>query len=936
MKRKQDKKKKGRSHLKKVSSEVEKWSEKQGTVGDHEGSLFSTKLGKSRKQRRKEARKLKKAKKFEFLTKKKSGQNQSNLKDTGVELSTKSQGDQVKKKKKKKGSATKTSKTNETNKGKAKTIEQTKLEKLIADNEKEDQVIHKLEKKLKLDKRKKLATAFRDDGLDDLLEFCDSENRASLIDYDQGNIFDEEESNSDQDLSDDEIAVAVFGKKKSNSLKESTIGKSRKQAKNMIDEDNSVQRSGGENDDEEEDGEEKEWEGEGGDGEREDDDGTDYEEDGEEGEEEEFIVNDHNSDGSENEYESDDNVRTKQDLETIHDNGIRKKRKAINEGDQDKQNVHKKRTRTDDAEGHQNKSTDDDESDNSDIAIETNEDPVVETPGKKKRKRKKEEVKYDIYGRVISGEEKTAGETYVPPQQRAKMMARDDNKEKLDRLRRQMKGYLNRLSESNMQSICTQIEELYLKHSRNDMSETLSSLIFEVCISHTATPERLAMEHMMLLSLLHSKVGSEVGAHFLQNLAKKLNDVYQQNDNYGEGKECDNVVLLFAHLYNFKVIHCVLIYDIIKKLVEGFTERDIEMILLLLKNVGMSLRRDDSVSLKEVILQIQSKATEVKDKFKDHTRVKFMLETISALRNNNFRKIPNYDPTHMEHLKKILRALLKDHSSQEGQLRISLNDLLSAEEKGRWWIVGSAWVGQQTLQSQSEKKQDSVSTNPVGGKILELSRKQRMNTDVRRNIFCIIVTSEDYIDAFNKLLHLNLKVSQEREIVYVILDCCIQEKAFNPYYAYLAGKFCQYDRKFQIAFQFALWDKFKVMDQQTAIQSSNLAKLVVHLLVTKSLVLSVLKVIEFAEMNKPMMHWLRQVLLELLLHTPKDASKAVFSRIASYPKLQPLRDGLRLFMHHFLLRQKHKMSEESSIGKLKAMVTVAEEAMQGHDSSMML
>ena len=49
----------------------------------------------------------------------------------------------------------------------------------------------------------------------------------------------------------------------------------------------------------------------------------------------------------------------------------------------------------------------------------------------------------------------------------------------------------------------------------------------------------------------------------------------------------------------------------------------------------------------------------------------------------------------------------------------------------------------------------SVSQLPlfqVSGKILELARKQRMNTDVRRNIFCTIMTSEDFLDAFEKLL----------------------------------------------------------------------------------------------------------------------------------------------------------------------------------------
>lgn len=35
---------------------------------------------------------------------------------------------------------------------------------------------------------------------------------------------------------------------------------------------------------------------------------------------------------------------------------------------------------------------------------------------------------------------------------------------------------------------------------------------------------------------------------------------------------------------------------------------------------------------------------------------------------------------------------------------------------------------------------------------MELARKQRMNTDIRKKIFCVMMTSEDYLDAFEKLL----------------------------------------------------------------------------------------------------------------------------------------------------------------------------------------
>jgi nucleolar MIF4G domain-containing protein 1 len=45
-------------------------------------------------------------------------------------------------------------------------------------------------------------------------------------------------------------------------------------------------------------------------------------------------------------------------------------------------------------------------------------------------------------------------------------------------------------------------------------------------------------------------------------------------------------------------------------------------------------------------------------------------------------------------------------------------------------------------------------------KMLQIAAAQRMNTDARRQIFCIIMSGEDYIDAFVKLLRLNLQGKQ--------------------------------------------------------------------------------------------------------------------------------------------------------------------------------
>lgn len=51
-----------------------------------------------------------------------------------------------------------------------------------------------------------------------------------------------------------------------------------------------------------------------------------------------------------------------------------------------------------------------------------------------------------------------------------------------------------------------------------------------------------------------------------------------------------------------------LLYQILEKLVEKFTEKEIELILLILKTVGFQLRKDDPTAMKDLILSLQQKA----------------------------------------------------------------------------------------------------------------------------------------------------------------------------------------------------------------------------------------------------------------------------------------------------------------------------------------
>ena len=125
--------------------------------------------------------------------------------------------------------------------------------------------------------------------------------------------------------------------------------------------------------------------------------------------------------------------------------------------------------------------------------------------------------------------------------------------------------------------------------------------------------------------------------------------------------------------------------------------------------------------------------------------------------------------------------------------------------------MGAAWQGRQqgeaaTAAATAVGPSVGDAAQPQEGtsfdaELLKLAVAQRMNTDVRRTIFCTVMSSEDFMDATDKLLRLKLKGKQEREVVRVLMDCAVQEKPYNPFYAHTLVKLCECQHSHRITLQ---------------------------------------------------------------------------------------------------------------------------------------
>lgn len=66
-------------------------------------------------------------------------------------------------------------------------------------------------------------------------------------------------------------------------------------------------------------------------------------------------------------------------------------------------------------------------------------------------------------------------------------------------------------------------------------------------------------------------------------------------------------------------------YEVLDKISETLNEKRIELILVILRSVGFSLRKDDPMALKSLILKLQGKAVDCSFASRYHTLKSFII-----------------------------------------------------------------------------------------------------------------------------------------------------------------------------------------------------------------------------------------------------------------------------------------------------------------------
>lgn len=551
---------------------------------------------------------------------------------------------------------------------------------------------------------------------------------------------------------------------------------------------------------------------------------------------------------------------------------------------------------------------------------------------------------------------------YVPPSLRKDT---GSDAELAARVRRQTQGLVNRITESNMLTILGEVEKLYREYPRQHVTSSLVDLLLIQVCDPTSLPDTLLILTAGFATAAYMVLGTDFGGQLIEEIVKRFEKYYEEAaaaalERPDVPKQTSNLITFVSQLYTFQLIGSNLVFDYIRMLLESLSELNAELLLRIVRMCGPSLRQDDPMALKDIVSLIPPAVARAGEKNLT-VRTKFMIDTITDLKNNRMKAGAGATAIISEHItrmKKLLGQLKSRKLKSTEPMRVGLKDIQDADKKGKWWLVGASWAGRSAGEKGAEKARsaqkdddsddESILLDDVeeGPDLAELAREQGMNTEVRRSIFISIMSALDYQDAYLRILKLRLNKERQREVPNVIIRCVGAEQHYNPYYTLVARRLCAEQREVRWAFQTSLWKLFGRMgetgfgddeveeddgdDEATDMRRLvNTAKMFGALVAGGSLGVTVLKRLNLLYLQKKTRNFVEIMLVTLLLECqgserPEEAISKVFSAVATTPDLAR---GLQYFLRK-VIRKSDLAGGKKNTKLLKEGCKLAESAVE--------
>lgn len=551
-----------------------------------------------------------------------------------------------------------------------------------------------------------------------------------------------------------------------------------------------------------------------------------------------------------------------------------------------------------------------------------------------------------------------AAAKYVPPSMRRSAGTEEESR---SRLRKQVQGLVNRLTDANILSIVQSVEELYQKNARGDVTDIITDIIMAQICKPESLPDQFFVLTGGFAAAIYRIIGSSFGSHLIRRIVSEFGAQYEQasqtkdvNVDSAIQKQASNILTLLSQMYIFEVVSCKIMFDYMERLLDDLHEINVELLLRICRMAGRLLRRDDPQALKHVSTVLNQSVSKA-GYGNVSARTKFMVETIADLKNAK-PKARGMDSAvvseHVQRMKKRLGELKSQSRRLDGlaAMGVGLGDIEGADTQGKWWLVGaSVPVKPEKSPKDVDGKEDEAyeSSDHEDMDIVlpdypKKARAQGLSGTAQIAIFTALMSANNYEHGYRQFLNLKLKRDDQLEIAKVLVQCVGSETQYNPYYALIGRQACAQSNKVRFALQDRLWRIFRSLgeslfgeqpdDDDTADgermkderRLGNVAQFYGQLVTEGAMSINILKPLELAELN----HWTStfvQLFMIALLRSCRTKDPSMDAKVdkifGGARELPGLAAGI-----HWMLRKKIRKTKLIGAKELKKLEAVRERA----------
>nr|CAX73265.1 Pre-mRNA-splicing factor CWC22 [Schistosoma japonicum] len=371
---------------------------------------------------------------------------------------------------------------------------------------------------------------------------------------------------------------------------------------------------------------------------------------------------------------------------------------------------------------------------------------------------------------------KTGG-AYIPPGRLRQMQAQitDKSSEAYQRiaweaLKKSIHGFINKVNVSNLSEV---VKQLLMENIVRGRGLFVRSLLTAQSASPTFTHVFSA-----LVAVVNSKF-PKVGELVLKRLVNEFRKAFRRN----QKDRCLSTARFLAHLVNQKVVHELIILELLTLLLEQTTDDSVEVAVSVLKECGAMLSRLVPKGVHGIFEHLRRILNEGQcDK-----RISYMLEVMFQIRRDGWKDHPVVLPELdlIQESDQITHTTsLLDQVDPEDHLNVFKFDPEFLTNEAKYAEIRAA-----LFESNEECKRSAAATAENQQTIIDQTETNLVH--LRRTIYLMLQSSLSADEAGHRLLQLKIKPGEEYEVASMVLDCCAQTRSYESRYGRLAQRLCR-------------------------------------------------------------------------------------------------------------------------------------------------